>query len=380
MHHVADVGLVDAHAEGVGGHHDRGRIVHEGPLVALALLGGEPRVVAGGRDAALAQVVAHLLHRRPLGAVDDARLGPSLVDEGIQARQLLLGLAPLHRETQVGPVEARDRAGRVAQAQKAHDVAAHQIGGRGRERRHGRADGQLSDELADGEVRGAEVLTPLGHAVGLVHGDQREPRRTGELGEARIGQALGSHVHEVVGALGRPAQHLGLLSGRQRGIQVRPADARFLHGPNLVGHERHERAHDERHALHDDGRHLVAHRLAGTGGHDCQHIATGKERRDHCLLPRTERVVAETARQHSPCLLHLLIHERSPPSVASSFASQYSGYRLYRGRGKAVPKPSSVPGAFPHRPLRRRHCVRLSRIAPTRSAATPTAPARPQQR
>lgn len=160
-------------------------------------------MVAGGRDAALAQVVAHLLHRRPLGAVDDARLGPSLVDEGIQARQLLLGLAPLHRETQVGPVEARDRAGRVAQTQKAHDVAAHQIGGRGRERRHGRADGQLSDELADGEVRGAEVLTPLGHAVGLVHGDQREPRRTGELGEARIGQALGSHVHEVIGALGR---------------------------------------------------------------------------------------------------------------------------------------------------------------------------------
>ena len=56
------------------------------------------------------------------------------------------------------------------------------------------------------------------------------------------------------------------------------------------------------------------------------------------------------------------------------------GERLCRGRGKAVPKPSSVPGAFPHRPLRRRHCVRLSRIAPTRSAATPTAPARPQQR
>ena len=101
-------------------------------------------MVAGGRDAALAQVVAHLLHRRPLGAVDDARLGPSLVDEGIQARQLLLGLAPLHRETQVGPVEARDRTGRVAQAQKAHDVAAHQIGGRGRERRHGRADGRKS--------------------------------------------------------------------------------------------------------------------------------------------------------------------------------------------------------------------------------------------
>ena len=138
MGHVAHVRLVDAHAEGVGGHHDRGLIVHEGPLVALALVGQEPRMVTRGRDAPLAQVVADLLHRRPLGAVDDARLGPSLVDELVQARELLLGLAPFHGEAQVRAVEARHGAGRVLKAQKAHDVAAHEVGGRGRERRHGR--------------------------------------------------------------------------------------------------------------------------------------------------------------------------------------------------------------------------------------------------
>ena len=184
--------------------------------------------------------------------------------------------------------------------------------------------------------------------MGLVHGDERKLRRTGELGEARIGQALGSHVHEVVGTPGRPAQHLGLLSGRQRGIQVGPADARLLHGPNLVGHERHERAHDKGHAFHDDGGHLVAHRLAGAGGHDRQHVATGQQCRDHRLLPRSERVVAETARQHGPRLLHLLLHERSPAFSRSRFSeSQYSGYRRRRGRGRAVPKPSQIPGTFP---------------------------------
>ena len=140
MGHIAHVRLVDAHAEGISGHHDRRLIVHEGPLVALALVGREPRMVTRGRDAPLAQVVADLFHRRPLGAVDDARLGPSLIDELVQARELLLGLAPFHGEAQVRAVEARHGAGRVLKAQKAHDVAAHEVGRRGRERRHGRAN------------------------------------------------------------------------------------------------------------------------------------------------------------------------------------------------------------------------------------------------
>ena len=312
-------------------------------------------MVARGRDAPLAQVVADLLHRRPLGAVDDARLGPSLVDELVQARELLLGLASFHGEAQIRTVEARHGAGRIMQPQKPRDVAAHEVGGRGRERRHRRPDGQAGDEVPDGKVRRAEVLAPLGHAMGLVHGDERKLRRTGELGEARIGQALGSHVHEVVGTPGRPAQHLGLLSGRQRGIQVGPADARLLHGPNLVGHERHERAHDKGHAFYDDGGHLVAHRLAGAGGHDRQHVATGQQCRDHRLLTRPERVIAETARQHGPRLLHLLLHERSPAFSRSRFPKA-----SIAGIGGAVvaaePSPNrhKFPARSPRQPLRRR--------------------------
>ena len=191
--------------------------------------------------------------------------------------------------------------------------------------------------------------------MGLVHGDERKLRRTGELGEARIDQALGSHVHEVVGTPGCPAQHLGLLSGRQRGIQVGPADARLLHGPNLVGHERHERAHDKGHAFHDDGGHLVAHRLAGAGGHDRQHVATGQQCRGHRLLTRPERVIAETARQHGPRLLHLLLHERSPAFSRSRFPKA-----SIAGIGGAVvaaePSPNrhKFPARSPRQPLRRR--------------------------
>ncbi len=37
MQHEADVGLVDAHAEGVGGHDDRAWLVHEALLAGFAL-------------------------------------------------------------------------------------------------------------------------------------------------------------------------------------------------------------------------------------------------------------------------------------------------------------------------------------------------------
>ena len=70
--HIGYVGLVDAHAEGVGGHHDGPAVVLKVGLVFLALLVGEPRVIAGSRISRQAQLVAHLLHRLAGGAVHDA--------------------------------------------------------------------------------------------------------------------------------------------------------------------------------------------------------------------------------------------------------------------------------------------------------------------
>ena len=70
-----------------------------------------------------------------------------------------------------------------------------------------------------------------------------------------------------------------------------------MHGPNLVGHERHERAHDKGHAFHDDGGHLVAHRLARARGHDRQRVATAEDRLDDALLPRPKGLVAEVLLQ-----------------------------------------------------------------------------------
>ena len=101
----ADVGLVNAHAKGVGGHHHRGPVVEEVLLVFLALLVGQARVVAGGGKAPLPQGGADLLHRLCGWRSRRCRSAPGWASsKREQLLQLVLGAA--HLEVQVGPVKA----------------------------------------------------------------------------------------------------------------------------------------------------------------------------------------------------------------------------------------------------------------------------------
>ena len=118
--HVADVGLVNAHAEGVGGHHHRLAVKLEVLLVLPALVLGQAGVVPGGGDALAAEKGAHLLHPRPGGAVDDAALPPALLHQVQEDGALLL--RPEDVEEEVGPVKAGDHRHRVLEAQLGDDV------------------------------------------------------------------------------------------------------------------------------------------------------------------------------------------------------------------------------------------------------------------
>ena len=114
--HKAHVGLVNAHAKGVGGHHHRGPVVEEILLVALALPILQARVVPGRRKAPFLQGLAHLFHGFPSGAVHNAALVPAAFQQGEKFLQLVLGAA--HFPVQVGPVEACHIYKGVAQLQQ----------------------------------------------------------------------------------------------------------------------------------------------------------------------------------------------------------------------------------------------------------------------
>ena len=74
MDDEADIGFVDAHTEGVGGHHHRLSVVEKILLIFASLRVRQSRVIPGGGIAVVTEHLADVLHLFPGGAVDDAAL------------------------------------------------------------------------------------------------------------------------------------------------------------------------------------------------------------------------------------------------------------------------------------------------------------------
>ena len=104
VQHEANVGLIDAHAEGVGGHHHPAAVVDEVLLVLAALLVGQAGVVARGGNTVLHQLEADLVHRLPGRAIDDARL--SLVSPDVVQHPAELVPGHFYVKEEVGTVKA----------------------------------------------------------------------------------------------------------------------------------------------------------------------------------------------------------------------------------------------------------------------------------
>ena len=234
MNDKADVGLVNAHAKGVGGHHHRGPVVEEVLLIFLALLVGEARMVADGGKAPLPQGGADLFHPFAGGAVDDAALLPPGLQQGEQLLQLVLGAA--HLEVQVGPVKAGDVHKGMAQPQQGENVPPHPGGGRGGKGGDHRPPGQLVHKVRDVQVAGAEVLPPLGDAVGLVDDHHAHLHFLGKVQKLRGEQALRRHIDDLVQAGPGVAQCLLILPPGEAAVEIGPPHAVLHQGGHLVLH------------------------------------------------------------------------------------------------------------------------------------------------
>lgn len=143
------------------------------------------------------ECIAHDLGVLPGRAVHDARI--LCVLQGIcrDPGELALGLRALDGEMQVRTLEPGDDTVGVGQPEQAHDVVANALGRRRCERADGGACGQLRDEGADLQIRRAEVLAPLRHAMGLIDGDERYARAARKIDEARIFEPFGCYIYDV---------------------------------------------------------------------------------------------------------------------------------------------------------------------------------------
>ena len=254
--HEAHVGLVDAHPERDRGHHDQAVLPQEAGLVPGPGEGVQPCVVGQRGDPVGGQELSRLLHRGPRQAVDDASLTRVFVADEVQqlTARLSLGHYPV---VDVGAVEARHEMTRACQAEPVRDLGAGGLGGGSGQRDAGHLRPALV-QPGQGQVVGAEVVPPLGHAVRLVDGEQRDrapvEQRHGGLGA----QPLRGQVEQVQVAGQERGLHLAPLGRFLGGIQEAGPDAERPHGVHLVLHQRDQRGDDHPGSAADQRGNLVA--------------------------------------------------------------------------------------------------------------------------
>ena len=302
----AHIGFVDAHAEGDGSADDARLVADEEFLVLRPLVVGEACVIWHGGESALREALCHTVRRGPRSAIDDAAIHRSRFDE-VQnlLRRLLLGNDAIG---EVRTVEARHKNLRLAKAQVLDDVIPHALGGRRREC-HEWNVGKPLPKPGDLAILGAEIMAPLGYAVGLVNGDR------GDVPSAEIflpvveHEALRRCVEELVAALVQPCEARFRFLHAKRGIQKCRLHTRSLQLVHLILHQSNQRRNNERQTLPQQRRQLEAQRLAAACGQQRKRVPPGEVCLHDLALKWAKSIVAECGFE---CFLKF-IHARQGP-------------------------------------------------------------------
>ena len=259
----------------------------------------EPGVIGQRPSAGAGKLLGQFLRPAARGAVDDAALA-AMGLEPFDELAGRVGLRP-HRKKEVRPVERADEDSRPPDEQLVGDLAAgRRVGGRS----HG--DGlhaaERFDDLAQAQIFGTEVVTPLRDAMGLVDGEAAD-REALQIGDHVVAQEpLGRDVEKAQRPLLQAARDPAPLVGLGRGIEGRGLDPELAELRHLVAHQRDQRRDDQREALADDRRQLEKQRLAAAGRHDGEHVLAVEDGGEDLLLPGPEGGIAVDAGSAPPGL------------------------------------------------------------------------------
>ncbi len=294
---VADVGLVDAHAEGDRRDDDVAGRCRPPLLGRDSVLRGQAGVIRAGGETGGSEQRGDAQGRPLKRHVHDRRPGRALPEAIDQQLLSLAGPSRRRQQRQVGAVEAGDDGLLGGDAEAGADVGHHGRRGGRRERQHALGP-ELARPRSQLEVVRPEVVPPLGDAVRLVDREQRD-RRLGQLGEeALVVEPLGCDVEELQAAGAEAVGDvacLGLLDAR---IEPRCIDALEHERVDLILHQRDQRRDDDGDAVEHQGGELIAEALPGSGGEHRERGAAGEERLDDALLARSEGAEAEPGLEH----------------------------------------------------------------------------------
>ncbi len=244
----------------------------------------------------------------------------------------------------VRAVEAGHEMTRVGQAEPVRDLGAGGLGGRGGQRDPGHVRPALVQH-GQFQVVGPEVVPPLGHAVRLVDGEQRDPAPV-EQPHRRLGaQPLRRQVEQVQLAGQEGGLDLAPFARVLGGVQEPGPDAERPQGVHLVLHQRDERRDDHAGALAHQRGDLVAQRLAAAGRHQHERVAAGDDVVDDLPLRAPERLVAE----HPPQDLQRLVVHQVISSGQYSHARDPTSPHRHQCHGQTIVTGLTSPGPRPRR-------------------------------
>ncbi len=243
--HRADVGLIDAHAEGVRGNDDFAAAVHEGVLSGAALVGQHAGMVHG--NAALG------LGREQLGdffgafssrCVDDARAGRFA--EKLQKHFGFLAFALRGKDLvkKVGPFETGDEGSRLVEIELFDNVAADVVGGGG-----GQSNGggivENPPEITQPGVIGTKIVPPLTDAVRLVDGQQFYSHRPHGVDKLAGAESFGHDVGHPIFAGSHAREPVVLLGKRNGAVDKSDRQSQGVELIDLVFHQGDKRRNDK---------------------------------------------------------------------------------------------------------------------------------------
>ena len=137
-------------------------------------------------------------------------------------------------------------------------------------------------------------MAPLADAVRFVDGDQWAIEPADQTAKPREREPLRRDVDEGKFAPRHPrhaAPHLHRVEGRR---EIRRPHAAGFERLDLIGHQRHERRHDQGRAGQDGRRKLIAEALATAGRRHEQQAPVGEQRLDGLALAGTKCGVAQS--------------------------------------------------------------------------------------
>ena len=299
MHDQPDVGLVHAHAEGVGGGDDLEFSGQELLLDVLLDVHGQAAVEGGAAQARLPEKFGVKLGGFAGGAEHHGGT-PVAQALGEQLDQVLALLGPGGGDHAVAEVGAFVPAEKAAQLDAEFgpevlgEVADDFLSGRGGEAgdRGGHAGEVLADEARDVKVVGAEVLPPARQAVRLVEHPGSDLSQAQGLGEGAVAKLFGGDQHDAGFAQANLVEGRAPFGRREHAVEGdRALDALPDEVVDLVLHQRLQRRDDDGDLagarVVRQCRHLVADRLAAPGGQDGQQAGLVEAGDDDLALQRS---------------------------------------------------------------------------------------------